>query len=77
MFICKEPKNKSVKNIMSIAARYGYKAQVIWCGNNRAFMSVSGNSLRSPYPSHMTSNVVSAKYLEQVWDRWCDGNSFE
>lgn len=77
MFIRKEPKNKSVKNIMRIAVRYGYKPQVLRCGNNRAFMSISGNVYRSPYPSHMTSNVVSAKYIEQVWDRWCDENNFE
>lgn len=67
------PKNRSVRNMARIAAKYGYRTEILNCGGGRAFLSLGNNFLRSPYPRHMTSNVVSAAYLEKVWDRMCDG----
>jgi hypothetical protein len=66
----KQPKNKSVVNIAEIAREYGYKMEVVYVNAQRAFLSISDNFLRSPYPRHLTSVVRSAEYVERICDKY-------
>ena len=65
----KQPKNKSVVNIAEIAKEYHYNIEVIYVNAQRAFLSISDNFLRSPYPRHLTSVICSAEYVERVITR--------
>ena len=49
--------NRSVKEIARIAKKYGYKSEVVYIYPQRAFLSISDNFLKSPYPRHLTSVV--------------------
>lgn len=60
--------NTSVVNIAKIAKRFGYKQEVVYVSPSRAFLSISDNFLRSPYPCHLTSNVASASYVQRVFN---------
>ena len=70
MTTTKQPKNKSVVNIAEIATEYKYKMEVVYIYPQRAFLSISDNFLRSPYPRHMTSVVRSAEYVERICDKY-------
>ena len=70
MTTTKQPKNKSVVNIAEIAREYRYKMEVVYVNAQRAFLSISDNFLRSPYPRHMTSVVKSARYVERIYERF-------
>lgn len=69
--MAQELKNKSVKNVARIARKYGYKMEIIKCGPafmKRAFLSISNNFLKSPYPNHITSAVRSLDYVEKIFN---------
>jgi hypothetical protein len=70
MTTTKQPKNKSVVNIAEIAREYRYKMEVVYIYPQRAFLSISDNFLRSPYPRHLTSVVRSAQYVERICDKY-------
>ena len=70
MTTTKQPKNKSVVNIAEIAIEYGYKMEVVYVNAQRAFLSISDNFFRSPYPRHITSAVCSAEYVEMICDKY-------
>jgi hypothetical protein len=70
MTTTKQPKNKSVVNIAEIAREYGYMMEVVYVNAQRAFLSISDNFLRSPYPRHITSVVCSAEYVERICDKY-------
>lgn len=58
----------SVKKTAEISRKYSYKMQVITCGRGRAFLSISDNFLRSPYPRHLTSAAASYNYVKKIFD---------
>lgn len=66
----KQPKNKSVVNIAEIAREYRYKMEVVYVDNHRAFLSISDNFFRSPYPNRLTSVICSAEYAERISDKY-------
>lgn len=66
--MAQELKNKSVINVAGIARRYGYKMEIVECGMDRAFLSISDNFLKSPYPRHITSAVRSRDYVEKIFN---------
>lgn len=69
MTTTKQPTNKSVVNIAQIAIDYRYKMEVVYVNAHRAFLSISDNFLKSPYPRHLTSAVRSANYVERIFDK--------
>lgn len=66
--MAQELKNKSVIKVAEIARRYGYKMEIVECGTDRAFLSISDNFLKSPYPRHITSVVRSRDYVEKIFN---------
>lgn len=70
MTTTKQLKNKSVVNIAEIAREYRYKMEVVYVNAQRAFLSISDNFLRNPYPRHLTSVVCSAEYVKRIYDKY-------
>ena len=65
--------NKSIKNCLEIATRYGYHVEVITichAPRGRAFLSVSAPAFRSPYPHHFTSNIATYEYCDKMFNKW-------
>lgn len=60
--------NKSIKEIARIAKKYMYKAEIVRVNPQKAFLSISDNFLKSPFPRHLTSNVCNVEYVEKVFN---------
>lgn len=61
-------KEKSVKETIRIAKKYGYKLEYIYCGLGRAYLSAFDNFLKSPYPRHFCSVARTAAYVKKALD---------
>lgn len=65
--------NKSIKNCLNIASRYGYSVEVITVSHapwGRAFLLLNNPALRTPYPDHFTSNIASYEYCKKMFNEW-------